>query len=337
LRDQLAHDAIPALEGLGGDYIGPYGEDGQSPGWIFMGTNPTYPDQLGSICKYLVTNPNRYPKPVMGFMDIGGSSELPYPEARAYCGSLGIHFAGASRFPEAATNIQPQVQKLIDAGVNIIYTQARLNGTALIARTLKDMRLQGKITLIGSHVVLDLETFTASPLGLDENGIPFLNGMIGSMPTRSWFETNEPGIQLIIQQADLHQRSITDRTNSYIRAWIMTDLFIETYIRTGNRVGFDHVTGVDIKATLENLVYSPLGGVDHVDFRNGRRALSTNRIGQLNFLGQDGKTPARPGNPPMVVTAENQQLPVPIIMPLTDYQSVPDLRPGGVNVPTSTP
>jgi ABC-type branched-subunit amino acid transport system substrate-binding protein len=317
--------------------VGPYGEDGQSPGWIFMGTNPTYSDQLGSICDYLIANSDRSPKPVMGFMDFGGSSEIPYPEARAYCESFGIRFAGASRFPEAATNIHPQVQKLIDAGVNIIYSQARLSGTALIARTLKEMGLQQKITLIGSHLVLDSETFTSSPLGLDENGIPFLNGLIGSMPTRSWSETDDPGIQLIIQQADLHQRPITVHTNSYIRAWIMTDLFIETYVQTGDRVGFDHVIGADIKATLENLVYAPLGGVEQVDFRNGRRALATNRIGQLKFLGQDGRTPAGLGNPPMVVTVGDQQLQVPMIIPLTDFQPVPDLRPSGADVPTAAP
>jgi hypothetical protein len=337
LRDQLAHDTIPALEGLGGDYVGPYGDDGQSPGWVFGGTNPTYPDQFGSVCDYLVSNSDHFPKPVIGFMDFGGSSEVPYPEASSYCESLGIRFAGASRFPEAATNIRPQVQKLVDAGANVIYTQARLSGTALIAKTLRDLGLQEKITLIGSHLVLDPETFTASPLGLDENGIPFLNGLIGSMPTRSLSETSDPGIKLIVQQADLHQRPMTARTNSYIRAWVMTDLFIETYIQTGNRVGFDHVTGAEIKATLENLVYAPLGGVEQIDFRNGQRSLSTNRIGQLDFLGQDGKTPAGPGNPPMVVTVGNQQLPVPVIIPLTDFQRVPDLRPSGAHVPTSTP
>ena len=117
----------------------------------------------------------------------------------------------------------------------------------------------------------------------------------------------------------------------------MTDLFIETYIQTGNRVGFEHVTGADMKATLEHIVYAPMGGVKQIDFQNGsRRALSTNRVGQMNFLGQDGKTPAGSQNPPMVVTVGDQQFLVPMILPLTDFQTAPDLRPGGADVPPET-
>lgn len=333
LRDQLAQDEIPALLSVGGWYEAAYGVDGQSPGWVFLTNNPIYPDQLGSICDYLASNTDHFPEPRIGFMDFGGDSEMPHPEARAYCEALGIRFVGASRFPYAATNIQPQVQKLIDAGVNIIYTQSRLNGPALIAKTLKEMGLQGKITLIGSHLSLDPEAILAGQADLDANGLPLLNGLIGSMPARSWAESDHPGIQLITEQADRHERPLTVRTNAYIWAWTITDLFIEAYVQTGNRVGFDHVTGAEMKATLENLVYAPLGGVEQIDFRNARRSLSSNRVGQLNFLGQDGKTPAGPGNPPKVVKVDGQELRVPMILPLTDFQPAPDLRPVGKDSP----
>jgi hypothetical protein len=53
----------------------------------------------------------------------------------------------------------------------------------------------------------------------------------------------------------------------------------------------------------------------------------------MRFLGQNGKTPAGPDNPPMVVTVGDQQHLVPMIIPLTDYQPAPDLRPGGADVP----
>ena len=117
----------------------------------------------------------------------------------------------------------------------------------------------------------------------------------------------------------------------------MTDLFIETYIQTGNRVGFEHVTGADMKVTLEHIVYAPMGGVKQIDFQGGaRRALSTNRVGQMNFLGQDGKTPAAVNNPPLLIKVGDQQFLVPMILPLTDYLPAPDLRPGGADVPPET-
>ena len=336
LRDQFARDEIPALQGVGGGKVGAYGADGQSPGWVFT-INPIVPDQMGSMCDYIVANPDRFPEPVIGYMDFSGaSSQFPHPEARAYCESLGIGFAGASFFSEDATYIHPHVQNLIDAGANILYTQARSTVPSLIARTLAEMGLQDKVRLIGSHLVLDPDVVFAGQADLGSDGLPLLNGMIGSMPSRSWAESDNPGIQLITEQADLHQRPVTMRTNSYIEAWVMTDLFIETYIQTGNRVGFEHVTGADMKATLEHIVYAPMGGVKQIDFQGGaRRALSTNRVGEMNFLGQDGKTPAGANNPPLLSTVGGEQHVVPMLVPLTDFQTAPDLRPGGTDVPAA--
>jgi|GEM_PF-427069 ABC-type branched-subunit amino acid transport system substrate-binding protein len=337
LRDQLARDEIPALQGVGGGKVGAYGADGQSPGWVFT-INPIVPDQMGSMCDYIAANPDRFPEPVIGYLDFSGASSLfPHPEAQAYCESLGIGFAGASFFSEDATYIHPHVQNLIDAGANILYTQARSNAPSLIARTLAEMGLQDKIRLIGSHLVLDQDVVFAGQADLGSDGLPLLDGMIGSMPTRSWAESDNPGIQLITEQADLHQRPVTMRTNSYIEAWAMTDLFIEAYIQTGNRVGFEHVTGADMKATLEHIVYAPMGGVKQIDFQGGsRRALSTNRIGEMRFLGQDGKTLAGVNNPPLLMKVGDQQFLVPMILPLTDFQTAPDLRPGGADVPPET-
>jgi hypothetical protein len=56
----------------------------------------------------------------------------------------------------------------------------------------------------------------------------------------------------------------------------------------------------------------------------------------MKYLGQDGKTAAGAGNPPMTVTEGGQQFLVPMIVPLTDYQPVPDLRPRGADVLPAT-
>ena len=55
----------------------------------------------------------------------------------------------------------------------------------------------------------------------------------------------------------------------------------------------------------------------------------------MNYLGADGKTAAGAGNPPIMVTVGGQQFLVPMIVPLTDYQPAPDLRPSGADVPTA--
>jgi ABC-type branched-subunit amino acid transport system substrate-binding protein len=338
LAPQLAKDEIPALNIRGGSIVGAYGEDGKTLGWVFT-ANPLYVDQVGAMCDFIVANPDRFPNPVLGFMNFTdawaqGASEGSLP----YCQSLGIGYAGTSTFSGDDTYLQPLIQRLVDASANIIYTNSHENGPALVAKNLFKMGLQGKVALATVNRAMDPYVALSGEADLGTDGLPVIRGMLGSLPVRTWAETENPGIKLITEQADQHQRRLTMRTDGYIMGWDTTDLLIETYIQTGDRVGFDHITGAEIKKTLENIVYTPLGGVEQIDYRGGKlRALAQDRIGEMEYLGQDGKTQAGLDNPPMVITEGGEQHLVPMIVPLTAYSPAPDLRLGGVTVPTSMP
>jgi ABC-type branched-subunit amino acid transport system substrate-binding protein len=338
LAPQLAKDEIPALNIRGGSTMGAYGEDGQTLGWVFT-ANPLYVDQVGAMCDFIVANPDRFPKPVLGFMNFTDAwSQSASEGSLPYCQSLGIGYAGTSTFSDQDTYLQPLIQRLVDAGANIVYTNSHENGPALVAKNLFKMGLQGKVTLATVNRAMDPYVAFSGEADLGADGLPVIHGMLGSIPVRSWAEIDHPGIQFITQQADLHQRPLTMRTDGYIMGWDTTDLLIETYIQTGDWVGFDHITGAEIKKTLENIVYAPIGGVEQIDYRGGTlRALALDRIGEMQYLGQDGKTQAGPGNPLMVVTEGGKQHLVPMIIPLTDYQPTPDLRLGGAAAPTSAP
>lgn len=336
LADQLAQDQIPALNIRGGSTASAYGEDGQTLGWIFA-ANPLYVDQVGAMCNFIVANPDRFPQPILGFLNFADAWAQSASEGSLqYCQSLGIGYAGTSTFSGDATNIQPVIQKLVEAGANIIYTNSHENGPALVARNLFKMGLQDKVTLATVNRAMDPYVAFSGEADLGEDGLPVISGMLGSLPVRTWAETDNPGIQLITEQADLYQRPLTMHTDGYIMGWDTTDLLIEVYIQTGNRVGFENISGADVKETLENIVYAPLSGVEQIDYQGGaRRALAEDRIGEMNFLGQDGKTPAGAGNPPMVIKVGDEQHLVPMIVPLTDFQTAPDLRPGGADVPAA--
>ena len=337
LRDQLAKDEILAL-GPVGSILGLYGANGQSPGWVFA-TNPSYADQLGAFCRYVAQHPTQYPHPVIGYLtwviDVG-TVEAYVPEAIAFCSSLGVKVLDTpTYFSPETTFINTTVQNLIDAGANIIYTDSRGSGPALIARTLAGMGLQGTVTLAGQDWALDEQVGLLGEAAPGAGGLPSTNGLLGSLPLRSWAERDQPGIQFLAEQADRHQRPQAERNSFYTLGWVMTNLFIELYVETGNRVGFDHITGYTMKQTLENMVYSPLGGLVTIDYQHGaRRDLAANRIGQMAYLGRDGKSAAGPNNQPLLISENGQQLMVPLLEPLTDFQAAPDLRPGGVDVPT---
>ncbi len=330
----LAYDKIPALNLRAGSTASVYGRDSRTLGWEFL-TNPLYGDQVGAMCDYIAANPDRFPKPVIGFLNFDdGWAMGASNEALGYCESLGIGYAAMTVFNNDTTYVQPQIQKLIDAGATIIYTNSHENGPTTIAKGLDAMGLTGKVTLAVVNRGMDAYVAFSGEKDLDANGVPVISGMIGSVPIRTYAEQENPGIHLITEQADQHQRPLTMRTDGYILAWGATDLSIETYIQTGNRVGFDHVTGADIKETLEKLVYTPLGGVEQIDYQSGtRRATTADRIGVMQYLGQDDKTAASATNPPLIVTDGDQQHLVPLITLLTDFAPAPDLRPGGADVP----
>ena len=320
LRGQLAQDQIPALGLRVGSVLGLYGENGKTPGWIFA-TNPLYTDQFGAFCQFVAQHPQLYPRPVIGFLSWDYSfGETAYqPEVVRYCAALGVKVVDPPvYFSEADTYIHPQVQMVIDVGANVLYTDSLGTGPALIAQTLVEMKLSDKVALAAVNWGLDPSVGRLGQATLGAGGLPSTNGLLGSLPLRSWAEADQPGIKLIADQADLRQRPQWERNNFYLLAWATTDLYIELYIRTGNRVGFDHLTGAEMKKTLENIVYSPLGGLETVDFHQGaRRALAADRIGQMAYLGRDGQTAAGPGNPLLLITENGQRAPVPLLRPLS--------------------
>jgi hypothetical protein len=339
LRDDLAREQIPAFTRFGAKYDPLYGEDGTSPGWIFMPFNSVYQDQVGAFCEYVAANKESYPDPRVGYMTFGGEfSKYALPEASSYCERLGIGSVGRASADGASGQVQAALRELVDAGANVIYSgiiSRNLEGLAStsFAQALAEMGLHDTVTLFATSSAFDPVIGLQAQLDMDVDGVPLLDGMIGSYANRSWYEADHPCIRLITEQADLNNRPLTMRTHDYIRAWVYIDLFIETYIRTGNRVGFGEVSGAEMKKTLDEMVYAPLGGVVQVDFRDGRRALSSNRIGVMHFLGQDGANPAGPDNPPIVQAVDGEDYFVPILVPLTDIQPAPDLRPGGADVP----
>jgi len=336
LRQQVAEDEIPVLISAG-SVEGLYGEDAASPGWIYA-TNPLYADQLGSFCKYVSDNADRFPEPVIGYISWPGAfGEAAYtPETIAYCNSVNVEVVDTPEyFPPTATDIGTNLQNLVDAGANILYSNSLASGPALIAKTIVDLGLEDSVQLAGVNWVLDTSVGLLGRTTLGSDGLPAVNGIVGSMPFRWWTERELPGIALINEQADANEREPQNRNIAYLLGWGAVDTYIEMYIQTVNRVGsLDAVDGAAIQETIESLVYSPMG-LYNFDFKGGEiRALPDNRIAQMLFLNATGDGPATSGEDAMTVElADGTTAFIPIIVPLTDFTPAPDLKPGGADVP----
>ncbi|NWF69192.1 MAG: ABC transporter substrate-binding protein [Chloroflexi bacterium] len=342
LRDRVAEDEIPVLISAG-SVPGLYGEDGQTPGWIFA-TNPLYTDQLGSFCQFVGQDPmDMFPEnPTLGYISWEGAfgRAADTAETRAYCAEQGVNWGGSEFFLPITTDISTQVQNLVDAGANILYTNSLATGPALVASTVVNLGLEDQVVLAGVNWALDTSVGLLGQGTFGADGLPSTNGLIGSAPFYWWTERSQPGIALInevvegVEAANPGTRPPQARNIAYLLGWQTVDLYTEIYIQTANRVGFANITGADIKETVEALDYSPLGLTD-INFQEGRRSTSANRIAMMAYLGEDGATPASADNPPLVLTVGDRQILVPILVPLTDFVDAPDLRPGGADVPAS--
>ena len=337
LRDRLTEDEIPVLIAAG-SIEGLYGEDGQTLGWIYA-TNPLYVDQLGHFCDFVAGNPEQFPEnPTIGYLSwLGAVGQAAFtPEVIDYCRAQGVGFIDIPEFwhPAQTTDISNSILNLVGAGANIIYTNSLATGPFLIAKTLALLGLLDQVQLAGVNWALDTSVGLLSAQDLAQGvtnsvGLPAVDGLIGSMPFYWWSEAPfHSGVAFVRQQFALNERPVQIQNISYLLGFSTVDYWIELMIRTGNRVGFDNIDGVAMKETIETTVYSPLN-ISTFDFQGGAiRDTVPNRIGQLRYLGTSG------GPATSIQDLDlSFGIPIPIVVPLSEFSASPDLRPGGADVP----
>ncbi|MCL4247051.1 MAG: ABC transporter substrate-binding protein [Anaerolineae bacterium] len=336
LRDQVAEDEIPVMISAG-SVEGLYGEDGQTPGWIYA-TNPLYVDQFGMFCRYIGANADQFPDPVIGYISWPGAfGEAAFtPEAIGYCAEQGVTVLETPEyFLPTATDITTNVQNLVDAGANILYTNTLASGPVAVARTLVDLGLEDDVRLAGVNWTLDTSVGLLSRTALGSDGLPAVNGIIGSMPFRWWTETDVPAIELITSIADEKEVAPQNRNIAYLLGWGTVDTYIELYAQTVNRVGsLDAVDGAAIQETLNGMVYSPMG-LYTLDYKSGEiRDDTMNRLAMMMFANTDLSGVASSGDDAFKLPLpDGTEAYLPVIVPLTDFELTPDLRPGGMDVP----
>jgi len=331
LREQLAEDEIVALISAG-SVEGLYGEDGQTPGWLFA-SNPLYASQFGHFCQYVAENPDVFPDPVIGHVTWPGAfgEAAATPATDAYCTDLGVEVIDEPQiFLPTDTDILTQVQNVVDAGANIIYTNTLASGPALVASTVVDLGLEDDVKLAGVNWVMDTSVGILGQRSLKSNGMPAVDGMYGSMPFLWWTETSEPAIQFVISQYNANERTAAERNIGYLLTWGSADILVEAYIRAVNEAGgLDGVTGAQLKAIIESMDYEVLGGLLNFSYPEGFRDATENRIAQLRFANADMSGAATsPDDAMYIPDGSGGELFFPIVVPLTDFQTAPNLRGG---------
>jgi len=331
LREQLAEDEIVSVISAG-SVEGLYGEDGQTPGWLFA-TNPLYINQFGDFCEYVAENPDAFPDPVIAHVTWPGAfgEAAVGPASDAYCTDLGVEVVDEPQiFLPTDTDILTQVQNAVDAGANILYTNTLATGPVLIASTLVDLGLEDDIKLAGVNWVMDTSVGLLGQRSLKSSGLPAVDGMYGSMPFQWWTEVDQPAVQFVTQQWEMNERTLSERNVAYITTWGFADIFVESYIRAVNEAGsLDAVTGAQLRDIMEVMEYEVLGSLLTFQFADGFRDAVENRIALLKFANADMSGVATgPDDALFLDDGNGGQFFVPVVVPLTDFQETPNLRGG---------
>lgn len=333
LRSQVAQDEIPVIISAG-SVEGLYGENGNEPGWIFA-TNPLYADQLGSFCEFAGADPRGMygENPVIGYISWPGAfGQAAFtPEAISYCAEQGVTVIDTPEiFLPTDTDISGQVQNLVDAGATILYTNTLASGPFLVAKTVVDLGLEDAVQLAGVNWALDTSVGLLSRTSIGSDGLPAVNGIVGSLPFRWWSEVAHPGIAFVRELAAANGRELPVQNIAYLLGVMTVDTYMELYIQTANRVGsFEAIDGAAIKQTLESLQYSPLD-LFTIDYNGGEtRALTGNRMAMMMFANATMDGVATSGDDALKIPRDDgTNIYVPVLVPLTDFAPAPDLRPG---------
>jgi hypothetical protein len=203
-----------------------------------------------------------------------------------------------------------------------------------VAKTVVDLGIEDDVVLAGVNWALDTSVALLGQRSQGSDGLPSTNGYVGSLPFLWYSERGEPGIQLILEQAEVNGRGLTLQNVSYILGWGLVDQYIEIYTQLVNEAGsLEAVDGVAMKALLEGIDYSPLG-LYRLNFDEGARSVTSNRMAVMYYLNATMDGPATSVADALLVdTPDGGKLFVPLIVPVTPFSDAPDLRPGGADVP----
>jgi ABC-type branched-subunit amino acid transport system substrate-binding protein len=317
LREQAAQDGV-VLWNAAASELALYGENGDEPSWQFS-IIPLYTDQLGVFCDYVAENwesMGMSGDPVIGHLswDIAYGHTSDTDATRAYCESKGIGYAGAQYFAPGTSDVSTQLQTLLDAGANIIYTTTLATGTTAVAGTVAAANLESLVLIGGPNWVLDTSVILL--------GGANVIGVVGQVPYLWWDEITLEPVQIVagywqqnrLAVAEDPTQALAIRNVAYITSFGTLDMWAESYIRTMNEVGAANMSREALYNTLQNFQYEAFGGILRADFTDGKRAGSVTRVGRIA--------------PPQEATG-----PLPVIEILTDWIPLPDLRQGGADVP----
>ena len=226
-------------------------------------------------------------------------------EVRRWCAERkGLDLVAEEVFQMTDTDVSTQVIRLKGKGVNWVFDNTGASLTPMISRSIDSLGLLaqdfGDTTPGKMHRATDIWGLDEACVRLGGGPGGVLDGLIGVRACASWHETDCPGIKILTESFERHDRPADFMGHSYVFKWSKWYFITEIVGEIVDDYGWEGVTGERVRDKILNSQGFDAMGLQHFSYTPTCPYTTSGRIYQV----QDGKP-----------------------LPITGWVELPDLRP----------
>lgn len=264
------------------------------PACYSFGWWPSYDEQFGLFVDWLTKNwkESRAPKVAFLTWDTAyGRAPLSDP-AYAYAKKKGVDIVATEIFKITDLDCSTQLLRIKEKNPDWIYTNTLTFGP---------------VTILKSAQALGYTIKLAGGNGIGEDAVmmgggPLFEGVVVINNSRTWDETNHPGIKLLNEWFTKKNRDPKEHAQQYRNSWFVSLLGVEVVKRAVDKVGWDGLNGAALKEQMTKLKdFKPLDGLAVFSYSAQRVTRDVSFVSEI----RGGK-----------------------ILPVTDWMTAPDFGPG---------
>ena len=286
LKERVTEDQVPHITaGLNDEaFYVPRG------GYTF-GTGPIYSDQFAGFITWLQENwadvkpaeaGDEIVVGVIGWANAFGAGATT-PTALAYAEEQGITVLPLeSQEISPTADVTGQLQNLLANGANVIYVQSLSFGPAQVIGTLRALQAWDSVVVGGVNWSLNTDVLNI----LGENAA-LTNGYYGVMPSYWWNDTDNPGVQMALEDFAASGLPETKKDVGYLLSYGQMFGVANILRHAMNTVGFEGLTGQTVFEAMQDMGTIDVGGMATWRAGGEDRAPNTAQIRQVQFA-EDG-------------------------------------------------
>ena len=286
LKDRVTEDQVPHITaGLNDEaFYVPRG------GYTF-GTGPIYSDQFAGFITWLQENwadvkpaeaGDEIVVGVIGWANAFGAGATT-PTALAYAEEQGITVLPLeSQEISPTADVTGQLQNLLANGANVIYVQSLSFGPAQVIGTLRALQAWDSVVVGGVNWSMNTDVLNI----LGENAA-LMNGYYGVMPSYWWNDTDNPGVQMALEDFTASGLPEAKKDVGYLLSYGQMFAVANILRHAMNTVGFDGLTGQAVFEAMQDMGTIDAGGMATMNAAGEDRAPREAQIRQVQ-VGDDG-------------------------------------------------